>query len=112
MRYTCETEGLTANWVDVSDVWTRGEILEYGAAQDPELELEWLQRKLTACHIETVGGAPITDPAGLTLEAVNDCDLRLFWFLGAVINKAVNDMRMLNPLPKRLSSEKPGATAK
>lgn len=112
MRYNCDVPGLEGSWVDVSEQWTRGEILAYQKAQTPTQEMDWLQRKVTACHVQTIGGDPITDPAALTLETVDaSVDLRLFWFLGSVITTATAEMRALSPLPKRLLSEKPGTTA-
>lgn len=111
MRYNCDVPDLEGSWVDVSERWTRGEILAYQKAQTPEAEMEWIRRKVVACHIQTINGDPITDPALLTLETIDtEVDLRLFWFLGSVINTAVGEMRVLAPLPKRLSSGKPGTT--
>ena len=107
MRFDCKLDGMGENWVDVSDVWTRKEIATMAAVSTPAALVEWLQRKLTACHIETVEGEAIVSPDALTIEAIDErVDVRLYDFLGTVLIQSVGELRTLGPLSGRLSSKK------
>ena len=108
-RYECGIEGLEANWVDVSDAWTRRESREAMDA-DEDATLEILRHKLTGCHLETTLG-PIDDPALLTVEALDEMDVRIVRFLGTVLMQAIRHTASLGNLSGRLSSNGAGGAA-
>ena len=69
------------------------------------IEAFW-HKKIVACHIETLDGEPVTDPALLTAElAESSLDARLCDFLGYVLMQAAAHLRSLGPLSGRLSSD-------
>lgn len=108
MRIECDIAGLEANWVDVSDVWTRREFKALVGTDGGEL-IEMLHDKITACNIETADGA-ITDPAEITESSMDDMDLRLVGFIGSVLVTACMRLRELGNVSGRVSSsgtEKP-----
>ena len=70
MRFTCTIEGLEANWIEFSDVWTRREGEEMYGKDDTALFDKFLRLKCTACHIQQVEGPAITDPTTLTWESM------------------------------------------
>lgn len=113
MRFHCTVPGLENNWVEVDERWTRKELGEMNDATTVEGFVGWLAKKLTACHIETVYGDPITDPATLTPELIDErVDVRLYDFLGRVLVQAGAALRSIGPFSGRLSSASPEATAK
>lgn len=106
LRYHCSLEGLEENWVDVSDVWTRKEMRDWVATQNIEEIIEFWHKKIVACHIETLGGEPITDPALITMELVDDAlDVRIVDFLSGVLSWACVHIKSLGLASGRLSSD-------
>ncbi len=103
LRFTVNIEGLESDWVEVSESWTRGEVKAVNASDEATL-LDYLQRKLTGCHLSRPGGEPLTDPAHITEEALDELDLRLVDFLGTVLIQATAHLRSLGPLAGRLLS--------
>ena len=107
MRFDCKLTGFENNWIDVEERWTRKEIGLMANTNDPAVLVDWIQRKAKALYIETIDGDPITDPADLTLEVIDETvDVRLYDFLGTVLIQAVGELRTLGPLSGRLSSKK------
>ena len=112
MRFNCALAGLEDNWVEIAENWTRKEVAEWRKADTDATVLEWLRHKVTACSIATEDGDPITDPAQLTVEMMDErVDLRLIGFLGAVLFQALQELVTLGPFSGRLSLRKPGETA-
>lgn len=109
-RYFCDIEGLTENWVDVSEVWTRREYDLVFEAAYQENWMEWFGKKATACHI-VAGEVVLTDPAVLNDETLADADLRLWGFLGGVLVRAAWELKNLGNASGRLLSGTNGAVA-
>lgn len=109
-RYYCDIDGLTDNWVDVSEVWTRREFDQVFESAYAESWQEWVGRKVVACNIRA-GDGVITDPALLTDEVLADADLRLWGFLGGVLIRAAVDLRNLGNVSGRLLSGMSGPAA-
>jgi len=109
LRYECGIEGLSENWVDVSEVWTRREMVELTQTQEIDVVEAFWQKKIVACSIATIDGGIVTDPAELTAElAEGSLDARLCDFLGYVLMQACAHVRSLGPLSGRLSSNGQG----
>ena len=112
MRFHCTLDGLEENWVEIAENWTRKEVAEWRKADTDAVVTRWLRHKVTACFIATEEGDPITDPAQLTVEMINErVDLRLIGFLGVVLFQALQELVSLGPFSGRLSLRKPGETA-
>ncbi|MFZ1755037.1 MAG: hypothetical protein WBO46_14950 [Caldilineaceae bacterium] len=101
VRFAVDIEGLEEDWVEVSESWTRAEVRGVNEAEEAAL-LGYLQRKLTACHLTRPGQEPLTDPALLDEERMDELDLRLIDFLGTVLIQAAVHLRSLGPLAGRL----------
>jgi len=105
LRYECGIEELSANWVEVSEIWTRREMVELTETQAIEVIEAFWRKKIVACHIVTIDGDAVTDPALLTAELADESlDARLCDFLGYVLMQACAHIRSLGPLSGRLSS--------
>ena len=109
VRFDVNIEGLGHCWVEVSESWTRREVHELNDANEEQL-LAYLQRKLTACHLERPGQEPLTNPAQIDAEAIDEIDLRLIDFLGTVLVQATAHLRSLGPLAGRLLSNGSGSS--
>ncbi|GIV82786.1 MAG: hypothetical protein KatS3mg051_2140 [Anaerolineae bacterium] len=109
-RYYCDIEGLEENWVEVDERWTRREFDQLFEPEYNEQWLDWLHRKVVACHIRA-GDVVLDDPGELTEEALLDADLRLWGFLGGVLIRAAVDLRNLGNVSGRLWSATSGAAA-
>ena len=103
IRIECDLDGLTSNWCDVADGWTRREVQELVDVQD-ETFYDLLRRKVTACHIELSNGVTITDPQHITDDALLDADIALLGWLGRTLPLAVARRRVLGNASARLSS--------
>ena len=111
MRFICNIAGLEQNWVEFSDVWTRREDTDLFSLPEQEGFSKYFARKCTACHIEQVGGEPITDPAQLTYDGLNDVDLRVFGFLAGSIYIACRSSQRLGNASALLSTATSEGTA-
>ena len=110
LRYHCGLQGLEQNWVDVSEVWTRREIVElFENSKDPAMAEIYWHKKILACHFERIVGPAIDDPALLLSDLVDDeVDVRLWDFLSSVLFMACTAVRSLGPYSGRLSSDTSG----
>jgi hypothetical protein len=102
IRVECSTPGLEENWVEVSDVWTRGELRDYTAKKGDEFVALW-RAKVTACNFVTAKGEAITDPL-LVHDRLDDLDLRLLGFITTAPLEATSYLLALGEVNKRLSS--------
>lgn len=102
IRIECAAPGLEANWLDVADKWTQRDVERLISATDGAF-YELMRDKVTACHIELDTGATITDPHGITTDAMLDADVALLGWLGRALPLAVAQRRVLGNASARLS---------
>jgi hypothetical protein len=100
-RYYCNIEGLEANWIEVSERWTRREAVDYGTGRGTDHEFLWLRRKVVACHL-VKDEVSLTDPEALAPEWFDDADLRLWGFVCGVLGQTLRDLRTLGNMSGRL----------
>ena len=104
IRIKCTLPGLEGNWIDLSDTWSRAEIMAFYPAilqGNDEVTLPLLQRKLSGVHLHLIDGALVTDPATL-IETFDQLDIRLArWFLAGVM-AAIQAMISLGEAQRRL----------
>ena len=63
IRIECTLPGLEGNWIDLSDTWSRAEIMAFYPAilqGNDEVTLPLLQRKLSGVHLHLIDGALVT----------------------------------------------------
>lgn len=101
VRIECTTEGFEGTWVEVSDRWTRREFKELLDSEGDDW-LETFHVKVDACNIET-DGEPITDPAMVTEDTLDDVDMQVLGFLGTVLFEAAAHLRSLGFMSGRIS---------
>lgn len=104
MKFTCNLEGFEGNWIEFSDVWTRREGKELFELPESEAFNKYAPLKCVACHIELSEGEPITNPAKLTYESMDDADARVFGFVARALFNAYQEMQRLGNASARLSS--------
>jgi hypothetical protein len=101
----CDTPGLEACFVAVSERWTRGDLVTLFQPGGPAV---LFPRKVTACSLALVNSdEPLTDPAqvyGEDGEPHPDLDLRLGNFMANALVLAVNEVASLGKANARLSS--------
>jgi len=102
IRVECSTPGLEENWVEVTEVWTRGELREYTSKKGDEFIALW-RKKVEACNFVTAQGEAITDPNQVH-DRLDDLDLRLVGFITAALIEATNYLLALGEINRRLSS--------
>lgn len=105
IRLECTIDGLTNNWVDVAEVWTRSEMRRWhlatlGAAPEDEL-FALLAEKLVACHVYLPDGALLTT-ADQLIARFDDLDARLVRWLATGLSKAIQELLALGERQKRL----------
>ena len=104
IRIECTIDGLTGNWVDLSDVWSRAEMREWYAgalAGADGVTLPILQRKLTGVHVRLVDGTLVEDAATL-IECLDELDVRLVRWLSSGVMTALQEMMALGEARRRL----------
>lgn len=96
-RYDCEHDEFSGAFVELSDVWTRGEMRRFANEQtDPDAYWQLIRNKITALSLPTVDGDTIDNPDLLTDEDVLDAiDVRLWQWFSYVPIKHVGDLRKL-----------------
>lgn len=102
IRVECSTPGLEENWIEVAEVWSRGELAQYTTLKGDEFVALW-RRKVTGCNFVTVEGEAITDPK-LIHDRLDDLDLRLVGFITSAPIEATNYLLALGEMNRRLSS--------
>ncbi len=105
VRLECTADGLIGNWIELNEVWTRGELKRWNLAVIgalPESELfALLETKVTATHLYLPDGTLIT--SGKTMvERFDDMDSRLVRWLASGISQAQRDLLALGEAKKRL----------
>lgn len=80
MRYQCDIPGLEHNFVEFSDSWSRAQRLAVRKATGDEW-LTLLAKKITAMHMDCPDQEPLTTLEGVTNEAFQAIDTRVWdWF--------------------------------
>lgn len=108
VRVYCDDPDYLETWIDVSGRWTLAE-------QRRMLEVAgddfwaFLRSKVAACHVQTVDGDAITDPAQLNEDGVGGCDVLVIGWLGSVMPVAIAKRRALGNASARLSLPTNGA---
>ena len=102
IRIECTAPGLEANWLDVADKWTQRDVERLVEVTD-EAFYELMRVKVVACHIELETGVTITDPQGITADAMLDADVVLLAWFGRALPLAVAQRRLLGNASARLS---------
>lgn len=102
IRVESVVEELEANWLDVSEHWTRKELLEYVSIPIPLMPASDLwARKVTACHL--VSGERVIDDPAMLKEVYDDLDLRLVRFVATAPLEVTGYLLALGEASKRLS---------
>lgn len=112
IRVECSTPDLEHCYIEVSERWTRADI---AALFVDKQAADLFRRKVTACHLECVNSAPITDSAGMYDETgalEPDLDVRLIHFVPAALIMAVDKIASLGKANARLSSGGTGRAEK
>ena len=108
IRIYCDDPEYSEAWIDIDGRWTLGD-------QRRMLEVEgddfwaFLRKKAVACHIPTMDGGAVDDPAGLSGAGLADVDVLLIAWLGAVMPTAIAKRRALGNASARLSLPTNGA---
>lgn len=110
VRVSCSTEGLEENWVEVSDRWTRKELVDFLTLKGQPF-LDMFAAKVTACHLVRADGTVLDDPANVLLRR-DDLDLRLFRFPVSAVLEATDYLLGLGEANKLLSPGGAGLAAK
>ncbi len=106
MRVECSIEGLTDNFIDVADDWTRGEYRQLSNVTDLEEYLVWFRRKVTGVKLTTATGEYITDPQAVTMDTLDTMSLQLTGFVERALYQACNHLRALGNASGRASSSR------
>ena len=101
IRVECSTPGLEANWVEVSDVWTRANLRDYTSLKGDDFVKLW-QQKVVNVNMVTVSGEVITDPCQVH-NNLDNFDLRLLGFITSAPLEATSYLLALGEMNRRLS---------
>ena len=102
IRIYCDAPEYADTWIDILPRWSLADQERMLDVQGDEF-FAFLRDKTAACHIETLSGAAITDPAQLTDSGLADVDVLLIGWLGSVLPLAVSKRRALGNVSARLS---------
>lgn len=102
MRIQCTLEDFPECFVEVSEKWTRAEERELVTANADQFMGLW-QRKVVACNLRCEDGGYITQPGAVTWDAIDQMDVRLAGFVGAVLATACLELRNLGKVSRRVS---------
>jgi len=104
MKFSCQLEGFTDNWIEFSDRWTRREGKELFDMPEREAFDKFMPLKCTGCHIEQPDAEPLTDPKQLTYDGLDNIDARLFGFIARALYSTYTELTRLGNASARLSS--------
>ena len=102
IRIYCDAPEYSETWIDFSPRWTQGDVTKMLAAQNDDF-YSFLRSKVVACHIQTVDGGAITDPAQISDDGLTDVDVLVIGWLGATMPRAIAKRRALGNASARLS---------
>lgn len=104
IRIECTLPALAGNWVDLSDVWTRGEVRAWYAgalAGKDEVTFPLLAQKLVGVHLHLADGTLVEDAATL-FERIDELDMRLVRWLSLGVMDALKELMALGEGRRRL----------
>ena len=102
-EYKCDVDGFEKAFVIFNDVWSRGDVRAFWDTGGED-HLQLILSKVQGCRIPLVNGDVITDPADLTVDVLDDVDIRLWgWFVNQP-TKHVAELQNLGEVLRRLSS--------
>ena len=102
IRIYCDDAEYGETWIDLSPRWSQGDMAKMLEVQGDDF-YAFLRGKCVACHIQTIDGGVITDPAEITDAGLNDVDVLLIGWLGRSMPLAVAKRRALGNASARLS---------
>ena len=102
IRIYCDDPDYSETWIDISPRWTQGEMQKMLDVQGDDF-YAFLRAKTVACHIQTVDGGAVTDPAQISDAGLADVDVLLIGWLGRTMPLAVARRRILGNASARLS---------
>lgn len=102
IRIYCDDPEYAETWIDIAARWTQGEMQKMLDVQGDEF-YAFLRAKTLACHIQTVDGGAVTDPAKISDAGLADVDVLLIGWLGRTMPLAVARRRILGNASARLS---------
>ncbi len=101
VRIECDVDGLTGNWIEISDRWTQREAVAMVEVVNDDF-YALLRAKTVAVHIDA-GEITITSPDQLDADHLLDADVAVLGWLGSVLPIAVARRRTLGNASARLS---------
>ena len=107
MRINCELDGVGDVWLELEPRFTRRDVKALEEAEE-EQTIAMIRERLTACHIPTEGGA-IDSPEEFTGARLEDADVAVIAWLGAVLPTVIGYRRALGNASLRLSSGSNGS---
>lgn len=105
IRIECTADGLTGNWLEISDVWSRKELAAYRVASvklDDATLFTILETKISRLHVVTVDGTVLESAVDL-IAKLDDLDVRLVRWLAAGVNQVLGELLRLGETSVRLS---------
>lgn len=100
MRFDCDLPEFPGAFVEFSEVWTRKELAEFLELAGDSYVAFWL-RKIIALSLPLVDGGVIVDPAALTMEAYDNLDVRLVYWLAPLPAIVVTELGRLGEQTRR-----------
>ncbi len=102
IRIYCDDPEYGETWIDLSPRWSQGDMQKMLDVTGDDF-FAFLRGKTLACHIQTIDGGIVTDPAQLTEAGMVDVDVLLIGWLGRAMPLAVAKRRALGNASARLS---------
>ena len=99
-RYECDDPDFAGNFIEYSDAWSLREVNAMVGAPLTET-VPLAARKVTALHLDTVEGEPLTEAGDMTNEALEEIDLRLYYWLAGTFAKVTGDIGQLGEALRR-----------
>jgi hypothetical protein len=99
-RYECDDPAFAGNFVEYSDAWSLAQINAMVGASLAEL-VPLAAKKVTGLHLETLDGEPLTEAGDLTNDALEDVDLRLYYWLTGTFARVTGDVGRLGEALRR-----------
>ncbi len=102
MRMQCTLPEFEDCWLEISEKWTRAERTQLAAANADQW-IALFQAKTLACNLRCEDGQYLTQPAGVTWDAIDQMDMRLAGFVGASLTTACAELMNLGKVSRRVS---------
>ena len=110
IRIYCDDPDYSDTWLDLQARWTQGDMQKMLDVVGDDF-YTFLRGKTVACHIQTIDGEAITDPAQISEAGLADVDVLLIGWLGRTMPLAVAKRRALGNASARLSLPNSGTAA-